>query len=246
MSAMQNQVVCITGASRGLGASLARTFGDAGAHLVLGARNQEGLSKVTQSLPSAIGVQCDVGLVADVEGLVEAAMAEHGRLDVMINNAGMAVYGPLLHTREADFDQMVATNIKGTYFGSQAALRAMMTHHRGLIINISSIAGRLHLPNESAYSPTKWAVQGITGVLRLEAAKHNVRVTSVVAGGINTPFWREQDFYPFPPEVVPERDFMDPDEVARTILSIATTSDAFVVPEIVCLPLLPTDRNAGS
>lgn len=246
MNSLKDQVVCITGASRGLGRALAEAFGAEGCHLVLGARNQAALEDVARELPSSLAVQCDVREVEDIRALVDAALAAHERLDIMINNASVAHYGSLLSTNEADFDQMVATNLKGTFFGCQVALEAMLARHQGLIVNISSIAGRRYAPNESAYSATKWAVQGLTGALRLEAAAHNIRVTSVVAGGINTPVWKEKDFLPFPPEVEPERDFMDPKEVAAAIVNIARHSKHFVIPELVCVPLLARERDLGS
>jgi NAD(P)-dependent dehydrogenase (short-subunit alcohol dehydrogenase family) len=239
MGLMDGQVVCITGASRGLGASFARAFAAEGAHLVLGARNQAALDDVAAELPSALAAQCDVSRVQDVRDLVGIAIGEFGRLDVMINNAGVASFGPVLSVLEHEFDEMVATNLKGTFFGSQIALAAMRSAHRGLIVNVSSIAGRPHRPNEAAYSATKWAVRGLTGALRIEAEQYNVRVTTLRCGGMATPMWKEMEFLPFPPEVDPDRDFLQPDEVAKMIVGLACRSPRFVVPEVVCAPMLP-------
>ena len=239
MNTFENRVVCITGASRGLGAALARAFHRAGASLVLGARDAARLTEVAQECGGAIALLCDVRRAEDVERLVNTALERFGRLDVMINNAGVAVYSPFLETREVDLDEMLATNVKGTYLGCQAALRVMKERREGLIVNISSISGARHLVNESAYGASKWAVQGLTGVLQQEAAKHGVRVTSVVAGGIDTPFWESRAFTPFPrTEIDPARDFMSADEVAELIVDIARRSERFVVPEVVCLPML--------
>lgn len=238
MGSMEGKVVVVTGASRGLGAAIARAFSLAGAHVVMGSRNQAALDALAHELPSALPVQCDVTEVSDLQGLADAAIGTYGRLDVWVNNAGVAVYSPLLETREADFDQMMAVNVKGVYFGSQVALAEMKKEHQGLIVNISSVAGVRHLPNESAYSATKWAVQGITGILRKEAAQYGVKVTSIVAGGIDTPFWKEMDYLPFPPEIEPERDFMKPREVAQVVLDVAVKSDHFLQPEVMCEPMI--------
>jgi NAD(P)-dependent dehydrogenase (short-subunit alcohol dehydrogenase family) len=236
---LEGRIVCITGASRGLGASLSRAFHRAGAKLVLGARDEAALRGVASECGNAIALRCDVRRRADVVALVRRAVDEGGRLDVMINNAGVAVYAPFLDTREADLDDMLATNVKGTYFGCQAALEVMKEQGGGLVVNISSISGARHLVNESAYGASKWAVQGLTGVLHQEAAKWGVRVTSVVAGGIATPFWNDRAFVPFAPRAIdPARDFMSPDEVAELVVDVARKSDRFVVPEVVCLPLL--------
>jgi 3-oxoacyl-[acyl-carrier protein] reductase len=238
--ALQGKVVCITGASRGLGAALARAFGAEGANLVLGARTLPDLEQLASELGDAVVVQTDVQQVEDLRRLIDAAMAEFGRLDVMINNAGLAIYGPFEGVSERDFDTMIATNLKGTFFGSQLAFQIMKAQRSGLIINVSSIAGKLHLPMESAYNASKWAVNGFTGTLRLEAQPYNVKVTCVCPGGIHTPFWASIEQPPFPVDrIEPARDFMAPEEVARTIVQIALASDRYVVPEVVMVPLLP-------
>jgi len=239
VSGLEDRAVVITGASRGLGAALARAFHRAGAKLALGARDAARLQEVAQECGGATALLCDVRRAEDVERLVRTAVERLGRLDVMVNNAGVAVYAPFLQTREADLDEMLATNVKGTYLGCQAAFRVMKERRSGLIVNISSISGARHLVNESAYGASKWAVQGFTGVLQQEAAQHGVRVTSVVAGGIDTPFWESRAYVPFPRSAIdPARDFMSADEVAELVVDIARKGERFVVPEVVCLPML--------
>jgi len=239
MSVLSESVVAITGASRGLGAALARAFDREGGTLVLGARTMDALEEVAHSCRNATALHCDVSRAGEVQAFVRTAAARHGRLDILINNAGVAVYGPFLDTTERDFDTMMATNVKGVYFGSQAALGVMKEQRRGLIVNIASIAGARHLVNESAYCASKWAVQGLTGVLQLEAAPWNVRVTSIVAGGINTPFWSDRALTPFSRQRIdPARDFMSADEIAQIVVDVAKKSDRIVLPEVVCLPLL--------
>ena len=236
--AFQGRVVCITGAGRGLGRALAEAFAREGAQLVLAARSSDEIDALAATLGEAIAVQTDVRSPADLDRLVEAAVAEFGRLDIMVNNAGLAVYGPVETTTPDAVDAMIDTNVKGVIYGSQAAFRVMKAQGSGLILNISSIAGKLHLPNEAVYNASKWAVNGFTGTLRLEAAAHNVRVTCVCPGGIDTPFWRAMDFYPFPDGIDPATDFMKPEEVAESILDVARKSDRFAVPEIDMVPLI--------
>ncbi|GDX79939.1 SDR family oxidoreductase [Deltaproteobacteria bacterium] len=236
--ALSGRVVCITGAGRGLGRALAEAFAAEGCQLVLAARSSGEIDELAARLGNAVAVQTDVRVAADVDRLVEAAVAEFGRLDIMVNNAGLAVYGPVEGTSPDAVDAMIDTNVKGVIFGSQAALRVMKAQGSGLIVNISSIAGKLHLPNEAVYNASKWAVNGFTGTLRLEAAPHNVRVSCVCPGGIDTPFWRAMDFYPFPEGVDPSVDFMRPEEVAASVIELAKKSDRYVVPEIVMVPLI--------
>lgn len=239
LAPMTGRVVVVTGAGRGLGRALARAFSAEGASLVLGARSSDEIDELAGQLGDAMALQTDVRVVSEVYRLVELAIAEFGRIDVMVNNAGLAVYGPFEDTSEAAFDDMWLTNVKGAYFGSQAAFRYMKQQRAGHIINISSIAGKLHLPNESAYNASKWAVNGFTGTLRLEAEPFDVKVTTVCPGGIATPFWDTQAYLPFPAErISPERDFMQPEEVAATVVQIALTSDRYLVPEVVMLPMM--------
>lgn len=242
MKRLEGKVVCITGAGRGLGKALAERFSAEGASLVLGARTTPEIDDLASSLGDAIAVQTDVRSPTDCRRLVEAAVAEYDRLDLMINNAGLAIYGPAEDISEHDVDLLFDTNVKGLINTSVAAFKVMKQQRSGLILNISSIAGKLHLPNESLYGATKWAVNGFTGTLRLEAAAYDVRVTTVCPGGIDTPFWKAMDFYPFPDHIDPSRDFMKPEEVAESILEVALKSDRYVMPELVMVPLIGPGR----
>jgi 3-oxoacyl-[acyl-carrier protein] reductase len=235
---LSKKVVCVTGAGRGLGRAIAEAFSAEGAYLVLGARTTPEIDDLASKLGNALSLQTDVRRPDDCARLVEAAVAEFGRLDVMVNNAGLAIYGPVESYSSDDVDVMIDTNVKGVIWGSQAAFRVMKEQRSGLIVNISSIAGKMHLPNESIYNASKWAVNGFTGTLRMEAAAHGVRVSCVCPGGIDTPFWKSMEFYPFPDHLDPERDFMKPEEVASSVLDIALKGEHYVVPEVVMVPLI--------
>ena len=117
------------------------------------------------------------------------------------------------------------------------SIRQMREQKSGHIVNISSIAGKLHLPNESVYNASKWAVNGYTGTLRKEAQRKGIKVSCICPGGIDTPFWDAQDFTPFPDHVDPKRDFMKPEEVARTVLHVVASPQAYLMPEVVMQPM---------
>lgn len=236
---LDKKVVCITGAGRGLGRAMAERFAAEGASLVLGARTTPEIDELAERLGDAMAVQTDVRSALDCQRLVDAAVAEYGRIDVMINNAGVAIYGPADTVTADHVDLLVDTNVKGVINGSVAAFKVMKAARGGLIVNIASIAGKLHLPNESLYCATKWAVVGYTGTLRLEAAAYDVKVTCVCPGGIDTPFWKAMDYYPFPEHIDPSRDFMSADEVAGSVLEVVLKSDRYVIPEITMVPLIP-------
>ena len=235
---LDGRVICITGASRGLGKALAKAFDAEGARLVLGARTTPELDEVAANCQDAIAVQTDVRDPREVQALIDAAVGEYGQLDVMINNAGLAVYGPAGSYTPDDIDRIIDTNVKGGIHGSQCAYLVMKTQRSGRIFNISSTAGKMHLPNESVYNASKWAVTGFTGTLAMEARAYNVQVSNICPGGIATPFWKSQEFLPFPDKYDPERDFMQPAQVARMIVELACTSPELVASEVTLQPML--------
>jgi NADP-dependent 3-hydroxy acid dehydrogenase YdfG len=236
---MSDKVVCITGAGRGIGRAIAEAFAAEGASLVLGARTTPEIDELASTLENAIALQTDVRRVLDVERLVEGALAQFGRLDVMVNNAGTASFGPFEGVTETEFDDMMDTNAKGAFFGSQAAFRVMKAQRSGLIVNVAGMAGRQHLPNQSAYNASKWALVGFTGALREEAAWYGVRVTCLFPDCVDTGLWKTQDFLPFSDdEVDPSRDFLPPESVARVLLDLARAGEQVLVPEVMVTPLL--------
>ena len=236
---LKGKVVCVTGASRGLGEAIARAFDSVGARLVLASRSQACIDELASSLNDAIAVQSDVRDPEDLDRLVDAAVGEFGSLDVFVNNAGLAVYGPAESLTVEAVHQMIDTNLKGVIFGSQSAYRVMKKQRFGHIINISSVAGRLHLKNEAVYNASKWGVNGFSGTLALEVRHYNVRVTTLCPGGIDTPFWREQDFHPYPDHIDPQRDFLKPEDVAQTVLFAAQSPESCQLADMMILPMTP-------
>lgn len=233
-----DKVVVITGASRGLGAALAKALDARGARLVLGARSEAQLRSVAAACRAAVAVPGDVRDPDHHAALLEAALQQHGQLDVWINNAGLAIYGPATEASAEHIDAMIDTNVKGVIHGSIVALRHMQSRQAGHILNIGSIAGKLHLPRESVYNASKWAVTGYTGTLRLEAERHGVKVTHVAPGGIDTPFWHNDHPKPFPSRIEPVRDFMSVGQVARSVVEVIDTPAEYAVPELVMTPLI--------
>ena len=187
-----------------------------------------------------IGAVVDVHFADGVPPVLAAldVADELGGVVVMINNAGLAVYGPAGSYTPDDIDRIIDTNVKGVIHGSQCAYLVMKTQRSGRIFNISSTAGKMHLPNESVYNASKWAVTGFTGTLAMEARAYNVQVSNICPGGIATPFWKSQEFLPFPDKYDPERDFMQPAQVARMIVELACTSPELVASEVTLQPML--------
>jgi len=187
---IKNKVVVITGASSGLGEATARTLAELGAHVVLGARRADRLQalvdEITAGGGSAQAVPTDVTELDQVKQLVDAAMQAHGRIDVMINNAGLMQQSPLESLKVNEWDNMIDINIKGVMYGIAAALPIMKEQQGGHIINVSSVAGHKVIPPGTVYCATKHAVRAITEGLRSEVTPYNIRSTVISPGAVDT------------------------------------------------------------
>ncbi|WP_312742768.1 SDR family oxidoreductase [Cedecea neteri] len=185
---IENKVVVITGASSGLGEALARRLAKDGAKLVLGARRLERLKKLTQdlNLPPEAAVQTDVTQPEQVQTLVDKAVALYGRVDVMVNNAGLMPHSLLERKKFDDWNAMIDVNLKGVLYGIAAALPYMQQQKRGHIINTSSVAGHKVRPGSAVYAATKTAVRVISEGLRQEVKPYNIRTTIISPGAVES------------------------------------------------------------
>jgi NADP-dependent 3-hydroxy acid dehydrogenase YdfG len=183
---VKDKVVVITGASSGLGEAAARRLAQNGAKLVLGARRLDRLQALAKELSLGAGaaVQTDVAKYAEVKRLVERAVQSHGRLDAIINNAGLMPLSPLERLKIDDWDRMIDVNIKGVLYGVAAALPHMKAQMSGHIINVSSVAGHKVRPGSTVYSATKSAVRVISEGLRQEVKPYNIRTTIISPGAV--------------------------------------------------------------
>jgi 3alpha(or 20beta)-hydroxysteroid dehydrogenase len=187
-SRLAGKVALITGGARGQGAEEGRLFAAEGASVVLtDVLDAEG-EATAAAIEGASYRHLDVRAEADWEQLVDSVVAEHGRLDVLVNNAGIDLVRKLDATSLEEFERVVSINLTGTFLGMRTAARAMIKAGTGgSIINISSVAGLQAVANHGAYSSTKFAVTGITRTAALEWGRHGIRVNSVHPGLIETP-----------------------------------------------------------
>ncbi|HEY2535299.1 MAG TPA: SDR family oxidoreductase [Xanthobacteraceae bacterium] len=187
---IEGKVVVITGASSGLGEATARLLSTKGAILVLGARRQDRLKALAETLASAGGkaltVTTDVTERAQVKRLVDAAVRTFGRVDVMINNAGLMPQAPLERLKIDEWDQMINVNIKGVLYGIAAALPYMKAQKSGHFINVSSVAGHRVGPGFTVYAATKHAVRALSEGLRQEVKPYNIRTTVISPSAVAT------------------------------------------------------------
>ena len=184
------KIVVITGASSGLGEATARHLSALGATVVLGARRVERINALAAELitagGAALAVATDVTDSAQVQRLVDAAINTYGRLDVIINNAGLMPHSPLDRCKITDWDRMIDVNIKGVLYGIAAALPHMQQRKSGHIINVSSVAGHKVRPGSAVYAATKHAVLALSEGLRHEVKPYNIRTTVISPGAVAT------------------------------------------------------------
>jgi NADP-dependent 3-hydroxy acid dehydrogenase YdfG len=187
---IENKVVVITGASSGLGEATARLLSAQGASVVLGARRAERIQAVADELNAqggkALALATDVTDPDQVQRLVDAAVQTYGRIDVLINNAGVMPHSPLERRRIEDWNRTIDVNIKGVLYGIAAALPAMQQQKSGHIINVSSVAGHKVRPNNAVYAATKHAVLALSEGLRQEVKPYNIRTTVISPGAVAT------------------------------------------------------------
>lgn len=186
MSSIQDKVVVITGASSGLGEATARHLAAKGAKVFLGARRVERLQKIVEELErsggQAAAMRSDVTKRAEVDALVRAAVEKFGRMDVIVNNAGLMALGPIAKTLVEEWDRMIDINIKGVLYGVAAALPVFARQKTGHIINVSSVAGHKVTVGGAVYCATKHAVRVISEGVRQEV--DGVRTTIISPGAV--------------------------------------------------------------
>lgn len=233
---LTGRVALVTGAARGLGAACAVALAEAGCHVVLGLRDEDSGHDVAHAI-TALGrdvlrVGLDVTRTAQIEHAVEQAQARFGRIDILLNNAGIGPPNPASVVTEADFDHTVAVNLKGTFFVSQAVGRLMIEQGHGRIINMASQAGLVALPTESVYCMTKAGIVHLTKCLAIEWAKHGITVNAVAPTFIRTPGtekWLEDDaFKASVLERIPVGRVGEPADVAGAVVFLASPAAALV------------------
>ncbi len=187
---LRNRVVAVTGASSGIGAATALACAEAGAAVALAGRRADRLealaARISASGGRALPVAADVGQEADARAFVAAAHRELGRLDALVNNAGVMLLGSVLGARTADWRRMVDVNVYGALYCTHAALPLMVEAGRGHVVNVSSVGGRFAGPGSAVYNLTKWGLNGFSEALRQEVLEHGVRVTVVEPGAVVT------------------------------------------------------------
>jgi NAD(P)-dependent dehydrogenase (short-subunit alcohol dehydrogenase family) len=206
---MTDRVAFITGASRGVGAAVARRFHDAGAELALASRSGDDLG-----LDRALGIRCDVRDPASVDAAVRAAVERFGKLDIAVANAGVGAYGPFLEMDPNDVEAIIDVNLKGTLYTARFTLPHLI-ESKGDFVSLASVAGLRAFPGEAVYNASKFGQLGFTRALDHELRELGVRVTNICPGGVATDFAMGHGRTPDMPEL---EGMLTPEEVADVVL----------------------------
>jgi NADP-dependent 3-hydroxy acid dehydrogenase YdfG len=187
MPSLDGKVAAITGASSGIGEATAIALSEAGAKVSLGARRKDRLDALVEKIgDNALAIETDIGDEEQARAFVQRTKDELGGFDILINNAGVMLLGPLLAQQGDDWRTMVDVNILGLVYCSHAGLALMAEQKSGHIVNVSSVAGRIASAGAAVYNFTKWGVTGFSEALRQEAAHVDVRVTCIEPGFVDT------------------------------------------------------------
>ena len=232
--AVQGQVAIVTGAGRGIGHAIATAMAREGATVVLAARTRQQLAAtaaaIRESGGTALAIPTDVTQDAAVEAMVEQAIAELGRVDALVTAAGAASFGPVVSSKPADWDAILAVNLRAVIVCCHAVLPVMIRQRRGTIINVASVAAQRAIPGAAVYTATKAGVVGFSRVLAEELRAEGVRVGVLVPGAVDTPLW---DTIPNSPD---RSRMLRPEDVARAAVLMASLPPGAALEELTLLP----------
>jgi NADP-dependent 3-hydroxy acid dehydrogenase YdfG len=221
MPSLAEKVVVVTGASSGLGAAIARSFSTKGARLILTARREERLRTIAQE-SGAIAIVGDASLAATAESVLNAALSQFGRVDVLINCAGQGFYKPLLETALEEYDELMNSNMRSSFVFTRTVAPQMVAQRSGQILFISSVAGLVGTANEAVYSATKFAQAGFAEAVDGELRPYGIKVSALFPGGIKTEFAIGRGRTE---ESVATSHMMDADELAESIAFLCALPD---------------------
>lgn len=228
---MQDQVVLVTGGSRGIGRAIVERVHQEGARVFFTwLRHAEAASDLESRLPGVRGFACDGRDAAAIQETLDTILGEAGRLDALVNNAGVTHSGLLAMTPPEDLDRVIQTNLRGTMAWCQAALRPMLLARRGVLLNVASVAGAYGLPGQAAYGASKGAILALTRALAAETVSKGIRVNALVPGFVDTEMTAVM---PSPSrrayqERIPMRRFGTPREVAHAALFLLSEESSYM------------------
>ncbi len=236
---LSDKVAIITGASRGIGRYISVALAAQGVKVVASARNAEALESLTAEIKAqggeALAVVADVAVEAEANNLVEQAVATYGKLDILINNAGITRDGLLLRMKSDDWDAVLDTNLKGAFLCTRAAAKFMSKQRSGRIINISSVVGEMGNAGQANYCASKAGLLGLTKSVARELARRNVTVNAVTPGFIVTEMTEKMTdkAREAMTEQIPLGRLGEAEDVANAVLFLASDQSAYITGQVL-------------
>jgi 3-oxoacyl-[acyl-carrier protein] reductase len=228
--ALRGQVAVVTGGGRGIGAAIAQKLASFGADIVVCGRTMGPLEATAASIGSqAKAKQCDVSNLESVQGVTAFVEKQFGRLDILVNNAGVGAFAAPLHElTPEEWEKVLNTNLRGVYYCIRSFAPMMIGAKTGHIVNISSLAGKNALPNGAAYAASKWGLNGLSYSVAEELRIHNIRVSVVCPGSVNTELSPHTGKNP--------SKMLQPDDVAHVVAMLVTQAPQSFVSEVLLRP----------
>ncbi|HTK81750.1 MAG TPA: SDR family NAD(P)-dependent oxidoreductase [Bacteroidota bacterium] len=235
---LEKKTAIVTGAGKGIGKAIALALSSAGANVVVAARTQSDIDGVAHQIReaggSALSVRADVSKEEDVRQLVSQTLNRFGRIDILINNAGIGSFANVESLSVEKFDRMWEVNVRGVFLCSRAVIPAMSQQKSGDIINIASLAGRNAFVGGAGYCSTKWALVGFARCLMLEVRAHNIRVITLCPGSVDTDFGDHEKGAPRSQGIIPTAD-----DVAQVVVDTISMPRHVMVSEVDIRPTNP-------
>jgi 3-oxoacyl-[acyl-carrier protein] reductase len=235
MGSLEGKVALVTGASRGIGAAIARALAAEGAHLGLASRSGDDLG-----MSGVVAQPADVRDLRAMQAIADATAERFGHLDILIVNAGVGAYGPFLDLPLEHLEEMIDTNVKGAIYAVRAALPHLLKSDAADLVTVASEAGRRGLPYEAVYCSSKFAQVGLTAALDHELREHGVRCTNVCPGGVATDFAMGRGRTPGMPQL---EGMMRADDVAAAVMFVLTRPRTHRILEVAFRPV--TEQSWG-
>lgn len=230
-----NRVVWITGASTGIGFELAKSFAKSGYTIIATGRRKSRLVSLVSEIRfaghEAYAFVCDVRSERSIISTKKKILENCSSIDILINNAGITAFKSFLDTKPPEFDDIIETNLRGSYLATRAVLPLMMKKKRGHIINVLSVSANTVFTNSSAYAASKAAMAAMFNVLRAETRKFNIKVSNIMPGATDTPMWSPGSRQKYQSRMMTAR------EVADIVVQVANQPKKVVIEDVVIRPV---------